>query len=386
MGTDKKHKNITITQNKMRIVEKRPMHVLQVTPKYCPNIGGVETVVQKISETLIAHNMKVTVYSVDLNSSVRKTQNINGVSVKRFKPFLGDPFYLPEPEFSLALRHEKADIIHVHNIHTLPPLLAALTKHGKQKLVLQPHYHRFGQSAFRHSLLELYKQGIRRTMLNRVDLALVNSTYEEKIAREDFPELKNIVLLPEGLDMKEIKSIKHVPAEPKRILYIGALKSYKNVDKILEGFAQLINRGNTDCRLVIIGDGPEHESLVDRAHNLGIDSLVEWKHALSRKQLLNEYAKASTFILLSRLESFSRVVYDALLIGVPVIVLSFGPLQDLVKAGLADGVSLSPQEIADRILNSSKKKTQKIPEHMDAFLDWTEYSKRLLDIYREMLE
>jgi hypothetical protein len=41
------------------------MHVLQVTSRYFPNIGDVEIIAQKISETLAANEARVTVYSVD---------------------------------------------------------------------------------------------------------------------------------------------------------------------------------------------------------------------------------------------------------------------------------------------------------------------------------
>lgn len=97
-----------------------------------------------------------------------KQQEINGVLVKRFTPLLDDPFYVPKLKFVAALRREKADILHVHNIHVFPPFLVALLKHGKQKLLLQPHYHRFGQSPLRNSLLKLYKYTVNNVMRSRI--------------------------------------------------------------------------------------------------------------------------------------------------------------------------------------------------------------------------
>lgn len=363
------------------------MHVLQVTPRYFPNIGGVETVVQKLSETLVENGVDVTVYSVDSNREVPRQQRINRVFVKRFSPLLGDPFFLPEPKFITDLQHEKADIIHVHNVHTLPPFLVALAKHRKQKLLLQPHYHRFGQSVFRNSLFGFYKYALKNIVFPSADLAIANSSYEERVLHEDFPELKNTVLLPEGIDTDEVKHIKRNPVKPNRILYVGVLKRYKNVDKILEGFSCFLRRKSNESKLVIIGDGPASKFLVSYAHSLGLDSFVEWKHWLSREQLLDEYAKASVFILLSHLESFSRVVYDALLIGVPVVVLNFGALEDLVRTGLAVGVSsLEPQEIADALLIALGRSPPRFPKDTNIFLEWSEYSKRIIGAYCELLE
>jgi glycosyltransferase involved in cell wall biosynthesis len=363
------------------------MHVLQVSPKYFPSVGGVEVVVQKISETLVENGIDVTAYSVDLNRHVSKQQRINRVVVKRFSPLLGDPLFLPEPRFMADFIQEKADVIHVHNVHTLPPFLVSLAKKKKQKLLLQPHYHRFGQSMLRHSFFELYKHALKKTVFPRADIIIANSRFEEKTLHEDFPEFNNIILIPQGMDTNETGNIERNHVKPNRILYVGVLKRYKNVDKILEGFSCFLRARNNESKLVIVGDGPEYKSLVDLAHKLGLDRHMEWKHELPREQLLQEYAKASVFILLSHLESFSRVVYDALLIRVPVVVYNFGALEDLVRNKLATGVnSLEPQQIADALRAASSRIPPEYSTGGKTFLEWPEYSKRIINTYRQLLE
>lgn len=360
------------------------MHILQMAPRYFPNMGGVEVVMQKISEFLVTKGVLVTVYSVDLNNELLSQQKVNGVLVKRFKPLIGDPLFLPELKFLMALKKENADIIHVHNIHTLLPFFAALFKKKKQKLLLQPHYHRFGQTSLRHFLFKLYKYVLNTMVFPRADIVIANSTYERKILFEDFSKCRNLVLIPEGIDVDELKVVKRSLEEPKRILYVGTLKRYKNVDKILKSFAKLVKMGNEKFKLVIVGDGPEYANLLNLARRLGVDDLVEWKHGLTRQQLLCEYAKASVFILLSLLESFSRVVYEALLIGVPTIVLNFGATEQLVKAGLAEGVnSFNPEEIADVLLKAMRKTYPKISEGPNTFLNWKEYSNKIINVYLE---
>jgi glycosyltransferase involved in cell wall biosynthesis len=359
------------------------MRVVQITPRYLPNIGGVEIVVQKISEELAAEGAEVTVYSVDQNSGLPRQQKVNGVLVKRFTPLFGDPLYLPDPRFLTSLRGEKADIVHIHNLHTLPPFLAALSKSKNQKFLLQPHYHRFGQSSIRNSLLKLYRRGLNCGILSRIDFVVANSSYEKRIFTDDFSACKNVVVIPLGINASEVRHVKHAPVEPKRVLYVGALKPYKNVDIVLRGFARLTREGGEEYRLVIVGDGSEREHLVRLAYSLDIAPLVEWKRGLSREQLLNEYAKASVFILLSSLESFSLVVYDALVIGVPVVVLNYGVLGDLVENGLVEGVdSLGASEVAQALARASRRTYAK----MNQFLDWKDYSRIIIGIYHRLLE
>jgi glycosyltransferase involved in cell wall biosynthesis len=363
------------------------MHIIQVTPRYFPTLGGVEAVVQKISESLVERGIQVTVYSVDRHSCMAAIENINGVIVKRFIPLFGDPLYLPEPKFAANLRKEHADIVHSHNIHTTPLLFSALTKQSDQKLLLQPHYHRYGQSPIRHSLFELYKKAFYGTIFSKTDGIIANSGYEKQILVEDFPNAKNLFLLPEGLEINEVLTVKHEPVEPKRVLYVGVLKGYKNVSKIIEGFSGLIRNGNIKFRLVIVGGGPERHSLVDLASKLKISEYVEWKSNLSREQLLSEYARASVFVMLSPLESFSRVVYDALFIGVPVVVLNFGALGHLVSEGFVEGVdSLAKESVANAILKATEKSYRKMSLNDNNFLDWGTYLQRLISIYQNLLE
>jgi len=139
--------------------------------------------------------------------------------------------------------------------------------------------------------------------------------------------------------------------------------------------------------MVIVGDGPERVSLVNLANSLGVGGLVEWKPQLQRKELLSEYARASVFILLSYLESFSRVVYDALIIGVPVVVLNFGALSHLDVGGFAEGVdSLSREVVAGAMLKSTHNTYTRISSSSDVFLDWKSYANRIVSVYEQLCE
>lgn len=362
------------------------MRVMQVVPRYFPNVGGVEVVVQRLSETLVQKGIDVVVLSVDRRGGLAHVETVNGVVVKRFAPIVDDPLYLPEPRFISALRQENVDVAHVHNIHTLPPVVVAAFRRLDQKMVLQPHYHRYGQSPLRESLFQFYKRGAARFVFSRTSLVIANSVYEQRIIAEDFPAARNVLLIPEGVDVKDALLVKREPAEPKRILFVGALKRYKNVDKLLEGFAVLMKGGNRDFRLVIVGKGDELGSLQLLAKSLNVERFVEWKSQMARQQLLGEYAMASVLVLLSPLESFSRVVYDALVVGVPVVVLNFGALSHLVALGYAEGVnSLSPESVAESLLKAIQKRDARLSLSSGEFMDWDSYSNKLVDVYEGLV-
>jgi glycosyltransferase involved in cell wall biosynthesis len=360
------------------------MRILQITPRYFPNLGGVEIVVKKISESLTKKGLSTIVYSLDLSSKTVKEQKINGVTVKRFKPLVGDPLYLPPPNFIEAIRRADVDIIHVHNAHTLIPTFVALLKRRNPNLLLQPHYHKFGQTRIRNILLQLYKYSLDALVFARAKFVIANSPYEKKTIHEDFPHCKDVVLIREAVSLAELKSVKWNPKQPSRILYVGALRKYKNVRSLLGAFAHLVKIERKPFKLVIIGDGPEREHLIRFARKIGIEDYIEWKHNLPWQQLLGEYAEASVFVSLSPLESFSRVVHEATLIGVPAVVLNFGTTGDMVKEGSVEGVnSLSPNDVADGILKALKRPHLKTNQTRDNYPSWDKYTDQILEIYQK---
>ncbi|UCE96881.1 MAG: glycosyltransferase family 4 protein [Candidatus Bathyarchaeota archaeon] len=361
------------------------MQVLQVTPRYLPNLGGVETFVARLSELLVEKGCPVTVYSLDLDMRVAKEQSVNGVHVRRFKPLVGDPLYLPPPSFIKAIKRDRADIIHIHNAHTLLPTFVALSK-KRQKLILQPHYHKFGQTRIRNFLLSLYKHSLNDLVFTRTDFVIANSPYEEKIIHEDFPNCRNVILLREALSLTELQSMKWTPKQPTRILYVGTLRKYKNVGKLLEAFAYLVKTRRKLLKLVIVGDGPERKQLESRAAKIGIQDYVDWKRNLSRQKLLKEYSEAGVFVSLSNLESFSRVIHEAILIGIPTVVRNSGATANIVEKRLAEGVdSLNPRAIAGAILRATKRSPPQVGKNQSISLSWEEYSDKILEIYRKII-
>lgn len=361
------------------------MKVIHVTPRYFPNVGGVETLVKELCESLSSKGFHVIVYSLDLSPKTAKTETINGVLIKRYRPLVGDPLFLPPLSFLKDLRRENPAIIHVHNLQNIFPLFISLVKKPDQLLVLQPHYHRYGQTLPRHLLLTLYKKVIPKLILDRSEVIITNSNYELEIIREDFPRRKNIAVVQEGLAVRELSTVKWCPESPKRILYVGALKKYKKVDVLLRAFKILLNQEKIYNRLVIVGDGPDKPRLMNLTNELGLNDYVEWKTNLTRCQLLSEYSKTSVFVLLSMLESFSRVVNEAIAIGIPTVVSGNNVFSDLANQGLVE-VTLSeqPEIVAKAILRAQNKSSNFTCRKNYQFNDSEEYSDSIAKIYLKL--
>ncbi|WP_079729711.1 glycosyltransferase [Novosphingobium mathurense] len=98
-----------------------------------------------------------------------------------------------------------------------------------------------------------------------------------------------------------------------RFLTIGRLASQKNQILLLEAFAR---HAWPDDTLVIAGDGPERDRLVERASALGLQSRVRFVGHVDN--VLSLYAKADVFVLSSHYEGAPAVILEALAAGLPI--------------------------------------------------------------------
>lgn len=96
-------------------------------------------------------------------------------------------------------------------------------------------------------------------------------------------------------------------------LTIGRLAPQKNQIILLEAFAR---HASCDDTLVIAGDGPERERLIERASTLGLRSRVRFVGHVEDVRPL--YAEADVFVLSSRYEGAPAVILEALAAGLPI--------------------------------------------------------------------
>ena len=138
-------------------------------------------------------------------------------------------------------------------------------------------------------------------------------------------------------------------------------------------------------RLIIIGDGPEKNRLVNLTRKLGITERVEWKHNLPKLQLFSEYSKATVFVSLSNLESFSRVIHEAHVIGIPVVTPNEGIIMDLPNNEKIIGIrSTKPEEISAAITKAISM-TPTLTASNCIFPDINHYADQMAEIYSKLV-
>lgn len=136
------------------------------------------------------------------------------------------------------------------------------------------------------------------------------------------------------------------PKEEKiRFVTVGRLHWTKAYVNLLMGFKNYLEQGY-DGQLAIIGDGPEHESIVYWIHTLGLTSHVELTGNLPSSEIVKHLERSSAFVQSSIAEGFSNATAEAMAYGLPVFATDVGGTSEIIKDGI-NGFLLDPTHPQD---------------------------------------
>jgi glycosyltransferase involved in cell wall biosynthesis len=358
------------------------LKIAQICPRYFPDIGGVETHVKEISERLIKSGHNVDVITTDPTGQWKKEEIINGVKVIRFKAFAPSDSYYFAPQIYFYLKENKYDVVHAHSYHALPALFASLA--GNQKrFVFTPHYHRTGHTFFRNLLHKPYRL-FGKIIFSRADSVICVSDYERNLLESDFRIERKTVKIPNGINLQEFKSLKYPEKYSKKaqkgknLLYVGRLEEYKGIQYIIQNLPEL-----HDFRLKIVGKGPYKAELKNMANSLGVEERIEWLKDISRGELLQCYAEADIFVMLSSHEAFGITVAEALAAGTPCIVAKGSALEEFIDGVNCIGIEepFTKEKVLKTFQKTGNLKKQASSGKEKNLLDWEDVTEKIQEIY-----
>ena len=128
------------------------------------------------------------------------------------------------------------------------------------------------------------------------------------------------------------------------LLFVGRLVEVKGIDRAIKAFAEIV-KSIPDAVFVIVGDGPEKDSLEALAASKGIGDSIRFVGRFEGGGLLAWYLVGQLFVLASSSETYGAVVNEALLAGMPVLCSSKAGAADLIQKG-GDGNVFDPYDVS----------------------------------------
>jgi glycosyltransferase involved in cell wall biosynthesis len=121
------------------------------------------------------------------------------------------------------------------------------------------------------------------------------------------------------------------PADVPIIVCAARFVPRKRHADLIEVLAALSRR--CSFRAVLIGYGPELDTIRCRARDFGVADSIEFTGRLSPEETIGRLATADVFVLLSEWEGMSRGVLEAMAVGLPVVGTDVNGIGDLIVDG-----------------------------------------------------
>jgi glycosyltransferase involved in cell wall biosynthesis len=113
-------------------------------------------------------------------------------------------------------------------------------------------------------------------------------------------------------------------------LTVSRLVDWKRVNLAIQGLSKIIKK-YPQAHLIVVGDGPEMESLVNLTKTLSIDSHVTFKGAVQQDEIKEIMAESNAFLSFYDLSNLGNPIMEAMIAGLPIVTIDVGDTKELIK-------------------------------------------------------
>jgi glycosyltransferase involved in cell wall biosynthesis len=194
-------------------------------------------------------------------------------------------------------------------------------------------HHLFGKTVFRLTnfpmalYVYLAERGYGRKYGKTPCCAVSRSTADE-LLKLGF-DARNLSVIENGIDIDKYCPDGAVAREDNLLLYVGRLKRYKRVDRILEAMFALSKEGRA-VTLAVVGTGDDLPRLKKRAAELGLADRVNFAGFVDEERKINYLRKSAIFVNPSEKEGWGITNIEASACATPVVANDAPGLRDSV--------------------------------------------------------
>ena len=342
----------------------RTPRILMFSWEFPPRIvGGLSTHVYHLSRSLYRKGADIQLITCDfpnvslqeINGGVRVSR-VNSTSIQE-RDFLLWIYHMNSLMIDRSIEILKNETFNVIHAHDWMVGRAALEIKGLYNLPLVTTIHateigRNRGSSFHND----FQKAIHRMedlLIRNSDGLICCSSYMQKHVESNFNISTNqIDVIHNGVDtlsfnhtpdirkaMSEISQRYRIP-NGKILLYAGRLVLEKGPDILIDAF-EVLHYENPELSLIIVGEGPLKQSLMNKVIRLGLQNRIHFMGFVDQETLVAIYRSADVFVIPSLYEPFGIVALEAMASGVPVVSSDVGGLSEIVENAVT-GLKVQP--------------------------------------------
>lgn len=310
------------------------------TDTYPPYINGVSTSIAMLESALIKQGHQVFIVTVnpeDLHykfSDDERIIRLPGIPIGIYDYRLTGIYPLKAVS---KIKSWNLDVIHSHTEFGVGTFARIMAKQLDIPIV---HTYHTMYEDYIHYITKGYFDGPSKKIVEYLTNFYCDKTVTELIVptqktynlfKEKYEYERNIHIVPTGIEVERFYAENNNKAEVKELrkqlglsdddfvlLFVGRLAAEKNVTFLIENH-QILARENGNCKLLIIGDGPDIEFFKTQARKLNIQDNVIFTGKVPWEQIHKYYQIPNVFVTASHTETQGLTLLEAMAASVPVV-------------------------------------------------------------------
>ncbi|HSM36637.1 MAG TPA: glycosyltransferase family 4 protein [Longimicrobiales bacterium] len=322
---------------------------MQQSLYFPPEFGGLESYVLDLCRGLVREGHRVTMLTSRSIPGTPRRETVEGVRVVRTwfggKHALGWGAHVAWSAPTHGRLARGADILHAQTFATAPPAIASRRRFGLP-LVLTLH-----TSHFQRLQRKPHWRPYLRWIVSSADWVFTASSQLREMVL-DLVERPRVEALTNAADTEVFRPVSPaLPPPPdgvRRLVAPVRLFPPKGVRHLVDAVPLLLER--TPVEVVVLGDGPDRDSLEEQARSNGAAGAMRFLGRQPRDAMPGLLCSADLVVLPSLMEATSIAALEAMACGVPVAASDVGGLPELIddEVGTLFRVA-DPADLAARV-------------------------------------
>ncbi len=357
------------------------LRILMVTPRFFPEMGGIETHVYEVGKRLVQQGIDLTVLTTDRSGDLPQQEVMDGINIYRVRAFPAQKDLYIAPALANFVQNGGWDVVHIQGVHTFVPVFAMMAA-KRAKIPYIVTFHTGGHSSTVRNRIRNLQWNALRPLLSSAHRLVGVSSFEAEAFREQLQlQLEQFKVIPNGGRLPELPDEAIQPSDKPLVVSIGRLERYKGHQHVISAMHELLKR-YPDAQLEIIGAGPYEGELQSLISQLHLEQHVSIRAIPSqeRAEMARTISHATVVTLLSDYEAHPIAVLEALALHRPVLVTETSGLKELADNGYVRSIPLNSDAatIAQGIVSQI---TEPIFAKNITFPTWEGCVEQLMQVY-----